>query len=154
MPKYEPKIKYTEKAKSDKGTIYMGLVLFVVIMLVGTVYNVINGRADAAPKPAKPALAKHCVKPAAWMRAHHMKLLDEWRNEVVREGKRGSIVVDGKRYEKSLTKGCMKCHESKARFCDQCHHWAGVNRPGVEISCWHCHIVPNQPHPAAKTAGR
>lgn len=155
MPNYkEPKIEITEKAKSDKGPIMLGLVLFVVVMLVATVYNLMNGKAGAMPKLDKPTHAKSCVKPAKWMRENHMKLLDDWRNEVVRNGNRATIVVDGKRYEKSLTKGCLKCHTSKTRFCDQCHKWAGVSRTGSELNCWHCHIIPNQPHTAVKTAGR
>ncbi len=153
MPRKEPKIEYTEQAKSDKGPIVLGLVLFVVLMLAGTFYNLINGQADARPKLVKPTNATECVKPTQWMRENHMKLLDDWRDEVVRDGNRATVVVDGKRYQKSLTHACLKCHTSKSRFCDQCHRWAGVTRPGVELQCWHCHIVP-EVKPRAVTAPR
>ena len=150
-----PSYKVTEKAKSDMPAIVLGLGLFVVILLFGTVYNLANGKAGVAPFVAKAAAGKRCVKPTKWMRENHMKLLDDWRNEVVRQGKRGFIEVDGKRYEKSLTKTCLHCHPSKARFCDQCHNYAGVTRPGAQIDCWNCHIVPTrraQTPPAARAA--
>lgn len=154
-----PSYKVTEKAKSDLPVIVMGLILFVVILVFGTAYNLANGQSGKAPTIGAPALGKHCVKPKAWMRENHMKLLDDWRNQVVREGKRGFVTVDGKRYEKSLTKGCLHCHQSKARFCDQCHRYTGLTRPGVKLDCWNCHIIPSRaastpPAVRAAKAGR
>jgi len=147
-----PSYKVTEKAKSDKPVIVMGLVLFVVILLFGTAYNLANGKAGQAPYVGPAAQGTRCVKPRKWMRENHMKLLEEWRNEVVRQGKRGFVVVDGRRYDKSLTKGCLRCHQSKARFCDQCHRYAGVTHKGVKLDCWNCHIIPSHPASAPPLA--
>lgn len=133
--------KITEKGwRSDMGRIVLGLVLFVVVMLIATFYNVSMGKAGQAPVMDKPSNSKSCIKPTQWMRENHMKLLDDWREEVVREGKRGHVEIEGVRYEKSLTAGCMRCHQSKARFCDRCHQWAGVTRVGTQLECFTCHI--------------
>lgn len=142
--------KITEKGwKSDAGRIYLGLGFFLVVMLTATLYNLGMGKAGKAPTLDKPTNSKACVQPTPWMRENHMKLLDDWRNAAVRDGVRGHVTVEGKRYEKSLTNGCMKCHQHKARFCDRCHHWAGITRVGVDLNCWACHI---QPTPAAVAA--
>ena len=68
-----------------------------------------------------------------------MKLLDQWRNDVVREGKRIYISSTGKQYEMSLQNTCAKCHAKKSQFCDRCHNY-------VEVSpkCWDCHIAPKE----------
>ena len=114
--------KITEKGwKSDKSRILLGLVFFVVVMLVATLYNLAMGKAGPAPVMDKPTVSKTCVKPTQWMRENHMKLLNDWRDEVVRNAQPGYVEVEGKRYEKSLSNGCLKCHPSKARFCDRCH---------------------------------
>jgi hypothetical protein len=44
---------------------------------------------------------------------------------------------DGKSYTMALTQTCLKCHASKADFCDRCHNYAGV-----APYCWDCHIDP------------
>ena len=145
--------KVTEKGwRSDMSRIVLGLVLFVVVMTIATVYNLAMGQAGKAPVMDKAVGAKSCVKPTQWMRENHMTLLDDWRDEVVRDGKRGYVEVEGVRYEKSLTNGCMRCHQSKARFCDRCHHWAGVTRVGVELDCWTCHIQSAPQSAATRSA--
>ncbi len=73
------------------------------------------------------------------MRANHMRLLNDWRDLVVREGERTYTAADGKVYEISLTGTCLKCHSNKETFCDRCHDYAGVTP-----SCWNCHIIPEE----------
>jgi len=68
-----------------------------------------------------------------------MKLLNTWRDEVIRQDKRLYETADGRVYDMSLTKTCMKCHESKAQFCDQCHNYVGVTP-----YCWDCHTYPKE----------
>jgi hypothetical protein len=81
---------------------------------------------------------KVCVLPVEEMRTSHMTLLDDWRDSVVREGRR-MVRVEGldRPVEMSLTRGCLDCHGSKKAFCDTCHDYADV-RP----YCWDCHVVP------------
>jgi hypothetical protein len=71
------------------------------------------------------------------MRANHMTMLDDWRHEVVREGKRDYKNEAGKKFKKSLTLTCLDCHENKKKFCDKCHTYAGV-----KPYCWECHVDP------------
>ena len=66
-----------------------------------------------------------------------MKLLDIWRDSVVRDGDRFHIMPDGCKLEKCLTKTCLDCHVSKVKFCDACHSFASV-----KPYCWECHVIP------------
>ena len=117
------------------GKIIPGLIIFVVLMLSAVIYNI--GKKIEEPKPEKPVGFTECVKPLEEIRASHMVLLNEWRDEVVREGKREKVEAGGKLYEKSLQNGCMHCHTSKKKFCDTCHEYASV-----KPYCWDCHIAP------------
>ena len=49
---------------------------------------------------------------------------------------------DGKQYTMSLINTCMKCHTSKAKFCDRCHNYMAVTP-----DCWDCHIAPKEKAP-------
>ncbi|MFZ5765991.1 MAG: sulfate reduction electron transfer complex DsrMKJOP subunit DsrJ [Thermodesulfobacteriota bacterium] len=119
----------------DKGKIIPGLIIFVGLMLFAIFNNA--GKKVEAPKVEKPVGYKECVKPVKYMKESHMELLNVWRDEVIREGKREMIEVEGKLYEKSLQNGCMHCHTSKKKFCDVCHTFASVYP-----YCWDCHIAP------------
>ena len=95
-----------------------------------------------------------CVKEKAYMNPNHMDMLNQWRDDVVRKGDRGRVEVNGREYEKSLTKCCMKCHTSREKFCVRCHEYADVLPPEVcpkladarqtsrGVSCWDCHVEP------------
>jgi hypothetical protein len=91
-----------------------------------------------APELEKPKDFKECVESAAWMKAEHMTLLNEWRDMVVRDGiHEYHSRANGQEYLISLSKSCMKCHDNKEKFCDKCHD-------SVEVSpyCWDCHVEP------------
>ncbi len=120
----------------DSGKIIIGLFIFVLLITFPIWYN--HGDAGEVPKLEKPRNATQCVLPAEEMRAEHMQLLNQWRNDVLRDGDRGFVVeIDGKMYQKSLMNTCMKCHTSKENFCDKCHAYASVSP-----YCWDCHIAP------------
>ncbi len=123
----------------DGGKIIPGLVIFLAIFTYPFWSNL--GRATPVPKPQLPPkkVATECVAQTQWMRRAHMKLLDEWRNSVVRQENRIYVADNGKSYEMSLTKTCMACHPSKAKFCDQCHNYLGV-----APYCWDCHLEPKE----------
>ena len=60
---------------------------------------------------------KQCIEPKAAMKTTHMKILDQWRNDVVRGPyNRLYTAADGKTYDMSLQNGCMKCHSNKTQF--------------------------------------
>jgi len=119
----------------DSGKIIPGLIIFVLFITIPIWYN--RGGGTEPPQPVLPKDAKVCVLPAAEIRAEHMKLLNVWRDEVLRDGQRTPVTVDGKKYPKSLMLNCMQCHISKKQFCDPCHTYASV-RP----YCWDCHLAP------------
>ena len=124
----------------DGGKIITGLVIGVGLLLFPVFYNA--GKAAKAPDPVlteKAKAAKQCVEPISFMKTEHMKLLDEWRHEVVRSDDRYYRNASGKVYYKGLQTTCMECHSNKSKFCDQCHNYVAV-----DPYCWDCHIAPKE----------
>lgn len=124
----------------DGGKIFVGLIVGLVLLMSPFIYNA--GKAAKAPEPELTARAKEakvCVADTEYMRSSHMSLLDEWRQSVVRDGKRYYTAANGKVYYKSLQVTCMECHSNKTKFCDQCHNYMGV-----VPYCWDCHIQPKE----------
>jgi hypothetical protein len=121
----------------NAGKIIVGILIFLVLVSIPFWYN--RGAAPTPPKLEVGTTEKACVESTPYMKASHMKLLDQWRNDVVREGKRIYISSTGKQYEMSLQNTCAKCHAKKSQFCDRCHNY-------VEVSpkCWDCHIAPKE----------
>lgn len=105
----------------------------VLIILIPFGYSVISavlspGSEDVWPFLEMPdAKYKECVRETDYMRYHHMHLLQEVRDEAVREGTRGKIRLDE----------CRKCHSNRATFCDRCH--IAVN---LTPDCYGCHYYP------------
>lgn len=119
----------------DGGKIVPGLLVFLFLITSPAWYNVVTGRADYRPEPQLPSDQKECVKPAPYMKAFHMDLLNQWRDEVVRRGARVYGAVGGQTYDMSLSNTCLRCHANKAEFCDRCHNYVGV-----KPYCWDCHV--------------
>jgi len=120
----------------NKGTIIAGLAIFVLFVTFPIWFNGLD--AGPLPKPElPPGGEKECVAPAAVMRDTHMQLLNEWRDDVLRNSDRVSITVAGKEYRKGLQLACMQCHSNKEKFCDSCHEYAAV-----QPTCWDCHLTP------------
>lgn len=120
----------------DKNIIFAGLAIFVAAMTFPFWYNL--GKSAPAPElvlTPKAQAAKACVMPTEFMRADHMKILDVWRHDVVRNGNRTFVNAEGKSFEMSLSNTCLDCHSNTAEFCTRCHDYASV-RP----YCWDCHI--------------
>lgn len=120
----------------DKGKVIAGIVVFFVIVLFPIWFTGAFG--DFTPPDVDPqAKSGTCVRDKDWMTAHHMDLLDEWRDDVVRDGDRGPVVIDGVEWEKSLTRTCLDCHQSYDKFCNECHTYADA-----QPNCWECHLIP------------
>ena len=120
----------------DGGKIIAGLVIFLVLVTFPWWFGAALGQNDGPPDPKlAPEAGSACVMPKEFMTAYHMDLLDDWRDEVVREGLRVHIAPDGQRYDKSLTNTCLACHTNKDQFCDACHDYLGVTP-----YCWDCHL--------------
>lgn len=109
-----------------------GLVLFLALVLSPFLKGA--GQAKYEIELEKVKTAKECVLPVEQIRDTHMVLLNEWRDSVIRDGKRVWKNDAGKEYSMSLTNTCMSCHENKDKFCDKCHNSVGVNP-----YCWTCH---------------
>jgi len=129
------------------GKIIVSLVVFVALLSLPFFYNI--GKSNKGPvinlnTPAIQKLAvKECVEPTEWMRANHMKLLNQWRDEAVRKGKTVYINSQGKSFENSL-QTCLNCHfdptsKESDQFCVSCHTHTAVNP-----TCWSCHMWPKQ----------
>ena len=128
----------------NAGKIIIGIVIFLALITAPFWYNL--GRTSAPPKLEIGTQEKQCVESKAFMQAKHMVLLDQWRDEVVRDGKRIYVNSTGKQFNMSLQNTCTKCHSSKTKFCDRCHTYLNV-----APNCWDCHIAPKEQE---KLAGR
>lgn len=121
----------------DKPYILAGLAVFLILITAPFWYNRAAGTSSKGPELPRPANAAACLAPTAYMRTSHMKLLIEWREQVVRRDVRAWTGADGKVWEASLTGTCLNCHNQKEQFCDRCHNYASVTP-----SCWDCHLDP------------
>ena len=122
----------------NKGLIVPGLVVFLFIATFPFWYNGLS--AGQAPKPElPPGGEKACVAPVEVMRSQHMVMLNQWRDEALRDGLRTAVPADGKEYRKGLQLACMSCHTNKEKFCDTCHTYAAV-----QPYCWSCHLAPSE----------
>ena len=126
----------------DGGKIWTLLIIFLALLLFPLWYQ--RGDIVGAPEPelTETAIAKNegkCIESKEYMTKEHMKLLDRWRMEVVRDGERSYTSTEGKTWDKSLQLTCMECHSNKSKFCDKCHNYAGV-----DPFCWDCHLAPKE----------
>lgn len=90
-----------------------------------------------SPKVSLPKDAKECIEDTAFMKAEHMQLLNEWRDQALRQGNRVYVAKNGKKWNSSLQNTCLKCHNDYEQFCDKCH-----KTNNVEPYCWSCHVLP------------
>ncbi len=123
----------------NKGTIIPGLIIFVLFVTFPIWFNGLTTAGDLPKPELPPGGEKQCVNTAEYMRANHMQLLNEWRDNVLRDGNREILEIDGKKYPKGLQTACMSCHSQKEKFCDSCHTYAAV-----EPYCWDCHLTPKE----------
>lgn len=143
----------------DTGKVVAGLVVFAGLASIPIVYQATTGASVQTPelykvfpvvKPGEPGFEdlprdldlnpdgtpRECVEPADYMRQNHMRLLDFWRDKVVREDAHEYVATTGKTWPHlKLTGTCLKCHQKKEQFCDKCH-----DRAGEKPYCWDCHL--------------
>lgn len=87
-----------------------------------------------------PTSEKSCIEDTEFMRAQHMRLLDEWRDQALREENRVYVsALNGKKWVISLQNTCLKCHTNYTEFCEKCHV-----ANSVYPYCWTCHIIPTE----------
>lgn len=123
----------------DGKKIIPGLIIFLGIMAYPLWHNAISGKTGYIPKPKIPADQKECIEPKEYIRVNHKTLLEDWMEAVVRRGAITYAAKNKKTYMMSLNQTCMKCHQDKGEFCDQCHNYMGVTN-----KCWDCHMYPKE----------
>jgi hypothetical protein len=136
-----------EKKFYDGKYILAGLIIFLAMVALPFLPNV----GKTIPPPERqldtPVIKKiaekdrKCIMPTEWMRANHMQMLVDWRDNVVRSDEKGAPEVrefvspDGRKFLASLTNTCLDCHSNKEKFCDQCHNYVAV-----VPNCFGCHL--------------
>ncbi len=118
-----------------KGGARTMLVLIPVVILFAPLgYSVASTLLGERPEAVEDFLERPapehrtCVDPdTEYMRYHHMDLLKEIRDQVLRDGIRGEVLFNG----------CKRCHTSRERFCDKCHDAVNLNP-----DCFGCHDYP------------
>ena len=118
--------------------VYIGIIILVVL-LSAPFWAGLFGKSYTETGVSKPEAEESCVEDAQFMRAQHMRLLNEWRDEALRNENRTYVAKNGQKWEISLQNTCMKCHTDYNGFCDKCHLSNSV-RP----YCWTCHIIPTE----------
>ena len=119
------------------GKIIIGIVIFVGLITLPFWFSGEKATAKPDPKLDTPEILKlaeterTCVESKDYMKREHMKMLNEWRDWVVRDGLTIYVNAEGKEYTMSLQNTCMKCHSNKTKFCDECHNYASV-----KPYCW------------------
>jgi hypothetical protein len=125
------------------GKILIGIIIFLLFVTFPFYYNIGKVSAKPEPKIDTPAIQqlpeKKCVESKEFMKAEHMRLLNEWRDSAIRESRRSYINSEGREFKISLQNTCMHCHSNKKEFCDKCHNYAAV-----KPYCWTCHIEPKE----------
>lgn len=116
--------------------IIAGIIVFVALFTSPFWVNFCSPSYEA-PKLALPAGVTECIESREYMIANHMTILNEWRDEALREGKREYVATNGKKWVISLQNTCMECHANKEEFCDSCH-----DTNSVDPYCWDCHVAP------------
>ena len=130
----------------DGGKILGGLVVFAALAGFPFWYSFAetpadrdgDGTPDYKAVPRLPPSDSGCIEATEYMRAHHMELLHQWRDDVVRgQNRTYHAMKDGQTWDKSLSRTCMSCHTDQQAFCGECHDFMGV-----APTCWGCHVQP------------
>ena len=125
----------------DRGKIVLGLAVFVILVTFPFWSRL---AAAGEPQPGRteleypdPSRGTACVEDSAWMTVNHMNLLNDWRNQAVREGIPEYRSATGQTWTISLTGTCLDCHDNRDNFCNRCHDYSDV-----APTCWECHTMP------------
>ena len=123
------------KARNNRpagGQATLALIL-VMLLLVPLGYSIVSRLIPRGAESAGPFLEmpdpeyQNCVRDTVYMRSHHWELLRGVREEVVRYGIRGEILLSN----------CQECHESREQFCNKCH-----DAVSLTPDCFDCHHYP------------
>ena len=118
----------------------LGLILFVLLFTFPVLMNLGKSVAKTQPpamlqdqKAMQELADKLGVKNIDEFRERHKQVLAEWKDIVVRDGKRVYVTKDGREIPISLQNLA-----SQPQYCSDCHDYAGIKKP----NCWTCHVEP------------
>ncbi len=123
---------------SAKAKVALFVVVFCIIAIVPFAANGAASAQDPEVSLDTPTInalpEKRCIESTEYMRANHMVMLEQWRDDVVRDGDLVYTNSFGQDYEKSLHETCFSCHSNPDEFCTACHTYSGVT-----LYCGDCH---------------
>ena len=118
----------------------LGLILFVLLFTFPVLMNLGKSVAKTQPpamlqdqKAMQELADKLGVKNIDEFRERHKQVLAEWKDIVVRDGKRVYVTKDGREIPISLQNLA-----SQPQYCSDCQDYAGIEIP----NCWTCHVEP------------
>jgi len=117
----------------NRGWVWGGITVFVVLATLPLDWNLL-GTGHRTPGVEYPKDGRKCVESKEYMRTNHMRLLNAWRNAVVRDDLIIYTSSRGERFEMNLDTTCLGCHGAREQFCTRCHLYNNVHPP-----CWACH---------------
>lgn len=113
------------------GRIIASLIIFVAVLSFPFFYNM--GKANAGPEVDPQQLAYlQSIEPALNMTASHPQLFNQWRDQLVRDGKTVYINSEGKKIDINIEK--LAASGPSGQFCVSCHEYTAV-----KITCTSCH---------------
>ncbi len=121
--------------KNNLTVIAVAIAVLIILFPLG--YSLVWPVVSQGTEPGEPFLEVpegSCVAEKSYMRYRHMDLLDQIRDEAVRQGKRERVGPNKR--EITLT-NCVKCHGGREQFCNRCH--TAVN---LQVNCFRCHYDP------------
>ncbi|MFC1499941.1 hypothetical protein ACFL6T_02860 [Candidatus Zixiibacteriota bacterium] len=117
----------TERNRSRWATIFAVIILLPIgISAFGLDVSRDPEMPDIFLEPVDPQW-ENCIRDSTEMRFHHMDILKEIRDNVIRRGIRDEVTLAG----------CGTCHLNREQFCDRCHAAASVT-----LDCFRCHYYP------------
>lgn len=120
--------------------VIVGIIVFIALFTTPFWLGMFGEEGDyKRPQVTLPKDEKQCIEPVAYMRAEHMQLLNEWRDQALRYENRTYVSSTGKKWEISLQNTCLTCHADYNNFCLKCH-----TSNSVDPYCWTCHIRPEE----------
>lgn len=139
--------------KKIKG--FLALIIFLVILIFPIIYNQVTGK-TVNPKLE---LEKAATSEKKCKVGHFIGDMtkEEDRNYIiknhgdiishagilpgVKKSVRDQAVRQGKANVNGL-QGCIECHQTRTKFCEKCHTYAGVQKANNHTGCFACHFYP------------
>ncbi len=145
--------------KGVKG--FFAVLVFFVILASPFIYNAFTEGVKVDHEDPDKSLGKYCI-----VGSHKLDMTVEANEDFIianhgdilshagiipgrAKSVRDMVVRQGKRSEGGIN-GCIACHQNRAKFCDQCHGYVGVQSVNEETGCFACHNYPTDKYKGGK----